>query len=773
METGQEVRLFVASSITELHDERMELGVFLDNLKTRYWKGLRLVYEICENNSPAANPKGKQSEYDDWIRDCQLFCFLVGKRLGKASRHEFDLAWDCLCQRGTPRILPFFKELPPEQREDSARDFLDYYRNELEQYSYPFSHIDTVKLSILLELRAGGWLDQPLTARDGALRLGEEPLLSTEHIPVYRSHEALRALRKREAELEARLEADARRDGEAEDFSRQLRQLDADAELVKTRAERRRIEAELLALCAAVLPSERDGSPATSRTLRARRLVEAGDAQGALALLRAGDPDGEARSAEAIVALGLDRIRALIGEDKLRIRLLRARPVSPEITAELRETYARSARLAERYDLEPELLYDYVRFLWEEKDYRSAIPLGERLRARYEREGAAPAERAELDNLLGILYAESKEFPRAKERQEAALTQCRLLAEADPEAHMPNLAANCNNLGALLDDLGERKEARRLYGEALEIRRRLAQAHPAAYEPDVAMTCNNLGNLLSDLGEREEARRLYGEALEIRRRLAQAHPAAYEPRVADTCNNLGNLLSDLGEREEARRLYGEALEIRRRLAQAHPAAYEPRVADTCNNLGNLLSDLGEREEARRLYGEALDLYRRLAQAHPAAYEPYVAMTCNNLGTLLKNLGEREAARRLYGEALEIRHRLAQAHPAAYEPDVAMSCNNLGALLSDLGEREEARRLYGEALDLYRRLAQAHPAAYAPDLAGTCFNLGLLERSEGHLSQAGALAAEAERLWRPYPQYADRAIRAKLLALILDQLDSTP
>ena len=727
MGTVQEVRLFVASSITELHDERMELGVFLDNLKTRYWKGLRLVYEICENNSPAANPKGKQSEYDDWIRDCQLFCFLVGKRLGKASRHEFDLAWDCLCQRGTPRILPFFKELPPEQREDSARDFLDYYRNELEQYSYPFSHIDTVKLSILLELRAGGWLDQPLTARDGALRLGEEPLLSTEHIPVYRSHDALRALREREAELEARLEADARRDGEAEDFSRQLRRLDADAELAKTRAERRRIEAELLALCAAVLPSERDGSPATSRTLRARRLVEAGDAEGALALLRAGDPDGEARSAEAIVALGMDRIRAMIGEDKLRIRLLRARPVSPEITAELRETYARSARLAERYDLEPELLYDYVRFLWEEKVYRSAIPLGERLRARYEREGAAPAERARLDNLLGILYRESKDFPRAKERQEAALTQCRLLAETDPEAHMPNLAASCNNLGALLSDLGKRKEAQCLYGEALDIYRRLAQAHPAAYEPRVADTCNNLGNLLAQVGEREEARCLYGEALDIYRRLAQAHPAAYEPDVAMSCNNLGNLLKNLGEREKARRLYGEALAIRRRLAKAYPAAYEPYVAETCNNLGNLLSDLGERKEARRLYGEALAIRRRLAQAHPAAYEPYVAETCNNLGILL----------------------------------------------SDLGEQEEARRLYGEALDLYRRLAKAHPAAYEPYTATTCFNLGLLERQEGRLPQAGALFVEAEGLWRPYPQYADWAVRAKLLALILDRLDSTP
>ena len=105
--------------------------------------------------------------------------------------------------------------------------------------------------------------------------------------------------------------------------------------------------------------------------------------------------------------------------------------------------------------------------------------------------------------------------------------------------------------------------------------------------------------------------------------------------------------------------------------------------------------------------------------------------------------------------------------------MAVTCNNLANLLAQLGEREEARRLYGEAMEIRRRLAQAHPAAYEPDVAETCFNLGLLEWSEGRLSQAGALFAQAEGLWRPYPQYADRAVRTKLMTLILERLDPTP
>ncbi len=77
-----------------------------------------------------------------------------------------------------------------------------------------------------------------------------------------------------------------------------------------------------------------------------------------------------------------------------------------------------------------------------------------------------------------------------------------------------------NNLANLQFDLHNYEEAERNYLEALDIYRRLAEASPDAYLPDVATTLNNLAVLQRNLNRYEEAERNYLEALDIYRRLA-------------------------------------------------------------------------------------------------------------------------------------------------------------------------------------------------------------------------------------------------------------
>ncbi|MFC8849729.1 tetratricopeptide repeat protein, partial [Micromonospora sp. NPDC057141] len=62
-----------------------------------------------------------------------------------------------------------------------------------------------------------------------------------------------------------------------------------------------------------------------------------------------------------------------------------------------------------------------------------------------------------------------------------------------------------SNLGAFLSGLGRREQALAPAEEAVLIRRRLAEANPDAYLPDLAMSLNNLGTLLAALGQREQA----------------------------------------------------------------------------------------------------------------------------------------------------------------------------------------------------------------------------------------------------------------------------
>jgi tetratricopeptide (TPR) repeat protein len=95
--------------------------------------------------------------------------------------------------------------------------------------------------------------------------------------------------------------------------------------------------------------------------------------------------------------------------------------------------------------------------------------------------------------------------------------------------------------------------------EALAIRRDLAQRDPGAYRPDVAATLNNLAVLYRDTGRLADAETANTEALAIRRDLAQRDPGAYRPDVAQTLNNLAVLYRDTGRLADAETAYTEAL----------------------------------------------------------------------------------------------------------------------------------------------------------------------------------------------------------------------
>ena len=273
-------------------------------------------------------------------------------------------------------------------------------------------------------------------------------------------------------------------------------------------------------------------------------------------------------------------------------------------------------------------------------------------------------------------------------------------------------------LALLRREIGDRQGALAPATEAVNIRRRLAQTNPAAYEPVLAASLNNLANCLSETGDRVGALAPATEAVNIRRRLVQANPVAYEPVLAGSLNNLANRLSQIGDHAGALAPATEAVNIRRRLAQTNPAAYEPDLAMSLNNLAIRLSQTGDRAGALAPATKAVDIYRRLAQANPAAYEPDLAMSLNNLANRLSETGDRAGALAPVTEAVNIHRRLAQANPAAYEPDLAMSLNNLAGSLSETGDRAGALAPATEAVNIRRRLAQANPAAYEPDLAGS-------------------------------------------------------
>ena len=149
--------------------------------------------------------------------------------------------------------------------------------------------------------------------------------------------------------------------------------------------------------------------------------------------------------------------------------------------------------------------------------------------------------------------------------------------DGEPDA-ASRLAGSLNNLSVRLAGLGRREEALAASQEAVTICRELAAARPDAFRPDLAMSLNNLSVRLADLGRREEALAAIQEAVTIYRELAAARPDAFRPDLARSLNNLSVRLAGLGRREDALAAIQEAVTIYRELAAARPDAFRPDLA---------------------------------------------------------------------------------------------------------------------------------------------------------------------------------------------------
>ena len=228
-------------------------------------------------------------------------------------------------------------------------------------------------------------------------------------------------------------------------------------------------------------------------------------------------------------------------------------------------------------------------------------------------------ERSRLLNNLGAALSALGRRDEALAAAQEAAGIYRKLAEKNPQAFLPHLAASLNNLGTMFSYLGRREEALVAAQVAADISRKLAEKNPQAFLPDLAMSLNNLGNWFSGLGRREEALVAAQEAADIRRKLAEKNPQAFLPDLAMSLNNLGTMFSYLGRREEALVAAQEAADIRRKLAEKNPQAFLPDLARSLGVYGNALLGLERYVEAADSFSEGLELLAPFFAKNPQAF----------------------------------------------------------------------------------------------------------------------------------------------------------
>ena len=749
------IKLFIASSIIEFAQERASLSDFIRSLNDIYVpRGIYFQLTICEDLSNAVAKDRKQAEYNQTIRESQYFYILFGRGSDRADDaiytiEEFDTALDQFRKAGAPKIYTYFRQLPEgESASKNVRDFMNRLDQEIGHYYSTFGNVDTIKLNMLLELTHDQTVGGTVKVEDGMASLDGHKMFSVADIPLYSKNETVQKLLAQKAQLEdemSKLALEYAKNPAGDAMQRLL----ANSEQRNKIAEQlHTLEMDVLQLFRQSTEKRQLGQSLNWRERDALQMIDTGNYEAARTLLEDQTWKKEIRQAEGIIEIKKDAILEYISGQKTLIDTYKAEGNTAENARKVIAVYEDITALAAKHHMEPDVLYDYASFLYNQRQYQKSLEIAQRLEHWYALEPDTSAvRRAKLYNLIGLDHSAQNDFLTAKKAYQEVLKIYRDLAGKDSDVYQLNLANSCNNLAILFFDIGSFKEAEKLYREALKIHRDLAEKSSDAYLPYLANSCNNLADLLCNTGSFKEAEELCREALKICSDLAEKNSDAYLPYLARSCNNLADLLCNTGFFKESEELYREALKIYRSLAEKNPDAYLPDLALSCSNLASLLQDVHSFKEAEKLHREALKIRRDLAEKNPDVYLPSLAISCNNLAYLLSDTGSSKEAEELYREALNICSDLAEKNSDAYLPYLARSCNNLAYLLSDIGSFKEAEELYREALKIRRNLAEENPKVYLPKLQLVCDNLTALLEKTGRREEADSLRREVAEFYQ--------------------------
>ena len=749
------IKLFIASSIIEFAQERASLSDFIRSLNDIYVpRGIYFQLTICEDLSNAVAKDRKQAEYNQTIREAQYFYILFGRGSDRADDaiytiEEFDTALDQFRKAGAPKIYTYFRQLPEgESASKNIRDFMNRLDQEIGHYYSTFCNVDTLKLNMLLELTRDQTVGGTVKVEDGMASLDGHKMFSVADIPLYSKNETVQKLLAQKAQLEdemGKLALEYAKNPAGDAMQRLL----ANSEQRNKIAEQlHTLEMDVLQLFRQSTEKRQLGQSLNWRERDALQMIDMGNYEAARTLLEDQTWKKEIRQAEEIIEIKKDAILEYISGQKTLIDTYKAEGNTAENARKVIAVYEDITALAAKHHMEPDVLYDYASFLYNQRQYQKSLEIAQRLEHWYALEPDASAvRRAKLYNLIGLDYSAQNDFLTAKKAYQEVLKIYRDLAGKDSDVYQLNLANSCNNLAILFFDIGSFKEAEKLYREALKIHRDLAEKSSDAYLPYLANSCNNLADLFCNTGSFKEAEELCREALKICSDLAEKNSDAYLPYLARSCNNLADLLCNTGFFKESEELYREALKIYRSLAEKNPDAYLPDLALSCSNLASLLQDVHSFKEAEKLHREALKIRRDLAEKNPDVYLPSLAISCNNLAYLLSDTGSSKEAEELYREALKICSDLAEKNSDAYLPYLARSCNNLAYLLSDIDSFKEAEELYREALKIRRNLAEENPKVYLPKLQLVCDNLTALLEKTGRREEADSLRREVAEFYQ--------------------------
>ena len=704
------IHIFLGSSLGELHENRMEIGNYVRKLNDIYRdRDVYIKLYECEDENAAMVSGRKQEEYNEEIRQSDIFLVLFYNKAGQYTIEKFHEAYKQFQKTGAPAILTCFRQGAGYAPDQSVLEFMNELGEQLGHYFKRYTHIDSVKLTLLLQMKLMK-LDVPIEVEESLITVGGTPVLTLKNIPMWAKNADFQSLKEQYQACErAYLDAKAATTDPVTDpvFLRASEQWN------EAKKNLRELEQELFSIALKIEEKNNDGT-LTERQRKAYELMEQGDAEGANNILDLREILDDVAHAEALAQQADEKLEQHVQEMLQKIEILKTQVQKTSRFEEIQEIFEEAVALEKRRNLKKIAVWEYVSYLYNQNDYIRAIPLAERYLKYAELEGDK-SDIADAANVLGLLYKDTNRMDEAKQKYlQAKEIQGQLAKENSSKAYQ-HLAGICNNLGNLYADMSQLELAEQELLCARKIREQLATENPSAYQPDLAMSYNNLGNLYAKTNRLKLAEQEFLRTEKIYKQLAAEQPSVYQSDLARTYYNLGNLYVNTNRMKLAERKYLRAKEIRGRLAIENPEAHQPDLASTCNNLGNLYVETKRMKLAEQEYLQVKKIYKHLATEYPSVYQPNLAEICYALGALYADTNRLKLAEQEYCQAKEIQDQLVAEQPSEHQPNLAGICCSLGALYLNTYKIKLAKQEFFRAKEIYEQMSKISPEQYMSEL----------------------------------------------------------
>ena len=446
----RDLPIFIASSMCEFKQARLELSPFLEMLNSVYRRmDVRLVWNRPETSSRMMAMGGQQHIYDDYIRESEIFALIVERNIGPYTRHEYEIALEQFSTTGQPKILPcFLADTSPE---------VQAFRMELcdtpigTQYIDLYDNFDAVKNQLQWELANYIVNSVPRNDMETDMKQARERIVTR----IYSLQADITHLK-------------------STSMSRKTI-----AEITLSYAEIWRLVREYKVEPDALL----DYIEFLWRQHQYNTGIEIGHWLKGFYQM---EPPGKQKQAMLKNLLGLcyadshqyEQAEQYYQEElKIEQRLMQ-------------KDSAYQSNVAMTYNNLGNLMKDTNRMREAEAHYRKALEIQRRLA---EKDSSSLPDVAMTCNNLATLLCIINQMDEAERYYREAFEIWLQFAEDNPYAFAPYVAGLFDNLGVLYATVNQMEKAEECFREALKIYGWLADSNPAAYLPNVAKIRYNLG----------------------------------------------------------------------------------------------------------------------------------------------------------------------------------------------------------------------------------------------------------------------------------------